>query len=65
MINIRAKEKGRNDRKKKRSEGKIVNQQPSATKREMEEKKREKENMLTKFLGRKLYILYILYMIYI
>lgn len=41
MINIRAKEKGRNDGKKKRGEGKIVNQQLSATKKEMEEKRKK------------------------
>lgn len=51
--------------RKKEAKEKVVNRQHSATKKEMVEKKKEKENMLTKFLGRKLYILYILYMIYI
>lgn len=66
MINIRAKEKGRNDRMKIRSEGEIVNQQPSATKKEMEGKmKRKRKHVDEIFRQKTIYTIYIIYDIYI
>ena len=66
MINIRAKEKGRNDRKEKRSEGKSCE---STTQRDEErnggKEKRKRKHVDEIFRQKTIYTIYIIYDIYI